>query len=121
MDFDATLKRAFAEAPEAVDDRFVVSVSKAVSRREKAIQLMAWVQVIGMAVAAMAAASGLFVLLTPDAVRAMTATMNGFVDARTALSAINASGAAMTMLVEAAVTLGAVAGGVVLYRSNQQN
>jgi len=121
MDFDASLKRAFAEAPEASDDGFVVSVSRAVSRREKVAQFMAWAQVIGLAVAAMATAAGLLVLLTPEVLRAFTATNQGFADARVALSAFNMTGVGLTTLVEAAVAAGAVAGGVMLYRTNQQN
>lgn len=50
-DFDALLKRSFAEASEPADDGFAVQIGHAVARREKAVQLRQTLQYCAFALA----------------------------------------------------------------------
>lgn len=59
-EFDALLKRSFAEAPEPVDDGFTVRISHAVDRHEKAALVRQVVWGVTMAVAGTAVAGGLY-------------------------------------------------------------
>lgn len=58
-DFNATLKRAFAEAPEPADDGFVVNVTHIVARKEKSVLWLLSLQGLGIAAAAAAIVYGL--------------------------------------------------------------
>lgn len=59
-DFDALLKRSFAEAHEPQDDGFSVNVAHAVARSEKALQLRTVFQNVGMAMGGAAALYGVY-------------------------------------------------------------
>lgn len=62
-EFDALLKRSFAEAHEPADDGFVAQVSARVAKREKLAQMRVGTQMLGVAIGLAAAAYGLFELL----------------------------------------------------------
>jgi hypothetical protein len=62
-EFNALLKRAFAEAPEPVDDGFTLRIGRAVARRESAIGARALIYAIGLGVAGVAVFVGLFPLI----------------------------------------------------------
>lgn len=59
-DFDALLKRSFAEAPEPADDGFTVQIGHAVARREKALQVRQTLQNCGFALAGLAVGYGVY-------------------------------------------------------------
>lgn len=127
-DFDALLKRSFAEAPEPADDGFSIAVSRSVARRESANQTRGYVVGLGWAAAGSALVYGAYValgLLGVDfvsvagdqigAVRASigeaTPSANGF-----AQSTVQSLSASMTYILLSAAAL---AGGAVAYRSAQ--
>jgi hypothetical protein len=59
-DFDALLKRSFAEAHEPQDDGFSVNVAHAVAHQERALQLRTIFQNAGMALGGAAALYGVY-------------------------------------------------------------
>ncbi len=121
MDFNAHLTRAFAEAPEPADEGFVLAVSGAVARKERMAELLAWAQVLGLAVAAMAVATGVFMMLQPMMPEVMASV--GLLFAQAHGAAMNAqlaatfSGAALTQIL---LVTAALVGGFAVLRSNQQ-
>jgi hypothetical protein len=62
-DFDALLKRSFAEAPEPVDDGFTVNVARGVERHENALKLRGAFQIAGVTIACGALAYGAYAVL----------------------------------------------------------
>lgn len=62
-EFNAVLKRAFAQAHEPADDGFSVRVGQAVARRESAAGVRTAIHAIGLGVAGVAVFYGLFPLL----------------------------------------------------------
>lgn len=62
-EFNAILKRAFAEAHETVDDGFSVRVGRAVARRESAISARTVMYAVGLGVAGVAVLAGLFPMI----------------------------------------------------------
>ena len=123
MDFNATLTRAFAEASEPADESFVLAVSGAVARKERMAGALAWAQVIGLAIGAMAVATGVFMIFQPmlpelmaSAGLSLAQAHGAVVNAQTAnLSSAGAAG--LTQLLFVVVAL---AGGAAVYRANQQ-
>lgn len=59
-DFDALLKRSFAEAHEPADDGFVVNVTTAVAHREASMKTRTYAQYCAMTVGLAAASWGLY-------------------------------------------------------------
>ncbi|GAM99720.1 hypothetical protein U91I_03375 [alpha proteobacterium U9-1i] len=119
-EFDALLKRSFAEAHEPADDGFTVAVTHRVAKREKAAQARFGMQMAGLGVGLAAVSYGLYALasvLGPEV--AATAglelarvhgAMSGgpsvsFTDVVQSLGA----GLSQVLLVTAAVAAGAVA------------
>ena len=123
-DLDAILKRSFAEAHEPADEAFVVHVGQAVDRKEKLATIQAWAQVIGLAIGAMAAFSGLFILAAPFLTDLATGIQTTWFSTQMAFSAVSPSSFVMSataiFMSQAFLALSAVAGGLVLYRSTQQ-
>ena len=123
MDFDATLKRAFAEAPEPADDHFVHAVSWRVAKREKAAAALAWGQVVGITVGAMAAAFCLLTMLVPMAPSLMASFGLELAQAHGSMvsaSSFNLSAVSAAGLTQMLIVFGAIAGGAALVRVNQQ-
>lgn len=123
-DLDAILKRGFAEAHEPGDDAFVVRVGQTVARKEKLAAIQAWAQVIGLAIGAIAAFSGVFILAAPFLTDLASGLQTTWFSTQMAFSAISPSSLVMSasaiFMSQAFLTLSAVAGGIVLYRSSQQ-
>lgn len=129
-DFDALLKRSFAEAAEPVDDGFTGKIEQAVTRRENALKLRNLAQTIGLAAAGVALVYGgatVYSAFGQEAVATAgleVARAHGALSASTpslgvaAQSVLQTLGAGMTqiMLMTAAV----LAGGAVMYRTTQE-
>ncbi len=129
-DFDALLKRSFAEAAEPVDDGFTVKIEQAVTRRENALKLRNLAQTIGLAAAGVAlvyggatvygafgqdavATAGLEVARVHGALSSSTPTFG--VAVQSVLQTLG-TGMSQIMLMTAAV----LAGGAVVYRTTQE-
>ena len=123
-DLDAILKRSFAEAHEPADEAFVVRVGDTVARREKLATIQAWAQVIGLAIGAIAACSGLFILAQPFLTELASGVQTTWFSTQMAFTAVSPSwfvtSATAIFLSQAFLALSAVAGGIVLYRSTHQ-
>lgn len=126
-DFDALLKRSFAEAPEPADDGFTVKVGHAVARRETALKTRAVLQGIGMAAAGAVALYGVYGLVSGFGQEVMATAGLEIARAHGALSSapsisgaaqgvMQSLGAGMTQIL---LTAAALAGGAVAYRSVQ--
>ncbi len=132
-EFDAVLKRAFAEAPEPADDAFVVNVSHAVSRRERFAQLRNAAQTAGMAAAGAAVLYGLYGFVSAFGQEFLASAGLELARAHGALSAAptvgDAAGQAQTALqsvsagimTQILLIMAALAGGAVAYRTIQQD
>jgi len=59
-DFDALLKRSFAEAHEPADDGFVVNVGHAVAKREAGLKVRGYMQLGAVTIGAAAVSWGLY-------------------------------------------------------------
>ena len=121
----ATLKRAFAEAHEPVDDAFVVAVAGRVAQRERMAVALSWLQVIGIAVGAMAAATGLFALVQPVFPQFLADAGLTFARTQGALATTEAPSFTLPVIGAATLTQGlmivaALVGGAAVVRSNQQ-
>lgn len=129
-DFDALLKRSFAEAPEPVDDGFTVNIAHAVARNENALKLRNLAQTVGLAVAGAAlvyggfafygafgqeavATAGIEVARAHGALSAAPSSFGGAVQ-----SALQSLGTGMTQIM--LMTAAALAGGAVVYRTTQE-
>ena len=121
-DFDALLKRSFAEAHEPADDGFSVNVVHAVARGERVAQVRNAVQTGAWAVAGAAVLYGFYgmaITFAPDILASV-----GFGVLR-AQSAINGPGADMVRafglaLPQILLGTGAIVGGLVAYRTSQE-
>lgn len=119
--FDATLKRAFAEAAEPVDDGFSSGVSLAVARGEKAFVNRTIVQGVLMSAAAVAVGYGLllfFQAIGPQIMASLgleLARAYGAVGSSAGFD-VNLMGLGLTQII---LVMSAVAGGAVLYRNSQ--
>jgi len=132
-EFDAVLKRGFAEAHEPMDDGFSVNVGRAVARHEKALQIRNHVQNIGMAIGGTAALWGVYSFagaIAPEFLASAgleIARVHGALsDAPVATGDVvgNAAGGLMASvgagLTQILLVMGALAGGAVAYRASQQ-
>jgi hypothetical protein len=121
-DFDALLKRSFAEAHEPADDGFSVQVGHAVARGERAARVRNALQNGAWAIAGGAVlfcAYGMLMNFAPGVLTSL-----GFGMSR-AHEALTGPGANMVQSLTAGMTqillvTGALAGGLVLYRSTQE-
>jgi hypothetical protein len=127
-DFDALLKRSFAEAPEPVDDGFTVRVGHAVARREAAVKVRNVVQSVGMAAAGAVALYAVYGLVSTFGQEVMATAGLEVARAHGALSsAPSISGAAQGvmqslsagMMTQLLLIAAALAGGAVAYRAVQ--
>jgi len=128
-DFDALLKRSFAEAPEPVDDGFTVKIGHAVARREAALKTRNLAQSIGLAAAGAAllyggvslyGAFGQEVLATAgvEVARAHGALSTAPTFGGAANAVLQSLGTGMTQII--LMTAAALAGGAVVYRTTQE-
>jgi hypothetical protein len=126
-DFDALLKRSFAEAHEPADDGFSVHVSHAVARREAALKARGAFQLAAVALACGALAYGAYAVMAALGQEVAASAGLEIARAHGALSnAPSISGAAQGLLQSLSagmtqillVTM-ALAGGAVAYRASQ--
>lgn len=135
-EFDAVLKRGFAEAHEPADDGFVVNVGHAVARHEKAVQFRNNVQSIGMAIGGAAALWGVYSFagaVAPEFLANLgleVARVHGALSGAPSVATVtgDAAGQAGGMLAslgagltQILLVMGALAGGAVAYRAVQQD
>lgn len=124
-DFDALLKRSFAEShDEPVDDGFSVAVSRAVAGSERAAKIRAWAQTGAMAIAGAAILYGFYGVLQQfapqllDQAGLQVARAHGVLtSAPTATDLLRSLGTALPQVL---LMLGALAGGAVAYRQMQE-
>ena len=127
-DFDALLKRSFAEAPEPADDGFVVNVGHAVAKREAGLKARGYMQYGAITIGAAAVSWGLytfagafgqeFMASAGLEVARMHAAVNAAPDAGAAAqNFIQSMGAGLTQIL---LVTAALAGGAVAYRSTQE-
>ena len=135
-DFDALLKRSFAEAHEPQDDGFSVNVARGVARSEKALQIRNAIQSTGMALGGAAALYGVYVFvgaygqeflamlgLEVARIHGSLSGVPSVVDA-TANAAGETQGLLQSLgagLTQVLLIAGALAGGTVAYRAVQQD
>lgn len=128
-DFDALLKRSFAEAPEPADDGFSVRIAETVAHREHALKVRQWVQTGAFALAAATVAYGAYSVAGALGPELQAAIGLQLAEAQTSLSAAPspaslvdsvaaAFGAGLTQILLATIAL---AGGAVAYRAVQQD
>jgi hypothetical protein len=124
-DFDALLKRSFAEASEPADDGFSAAITARVARAEKAAKVRNAVQTGGVIVALAAVAYGLSGLagsLVPELVASAgleLARAHGAVSG----SSVNAGGLVQALgagLSQVLLVAAALAGGAVAFRTAQE-
>jgi hypothetical protein len=132
-EFNALLKRSFAEAPEPVDDGFSLRIGRAVARRENAFGARALIYALGLGIAGVAVFMALFPMLWSLGLEALS---SGGLEVARANGAFNAEAPALTSAVSAqaqnwlqALSAGimsqmlliaaALAGGAVAYRASQ--
>jgi hypothetical protein len=122
-DFDALLKRSFAEAHEPVDDGFSVVVAGRVERREKAARFRNALQTGGITLGLAAAAYGLYgaaASVGPELLASAgleLARVHGAVSGGSTAGLTQALGAGLTQVL---LVLAAVAGGAVAFRTAQE-
>ena len=127
-DFDALLKRSFAEAHEPADDGFVVNVTHVVARREAGLKVRGYMQYGAITIGAAAVSWGLytfagafgqeFMASAGLEVARMHAAVNAAPDAGAAAqNFIQSMGAGLTQIL---LVTAALAGGAVAYRSTQE-
>lgn len=127
-DFDALLKRSFAEDHgEPADDGFVVNVTHRVARREADLKVRGYVQNGAMVVGAAAVSWGLYAFAGEFGQDIMAtaglevARMHGAISAAPSASSatqgfVQSMGAGLTQIL---LVMGALAGGAVAYRATQ--
>jgi len=127
-DFDALLKRSFAEAHEPADDGFVVNVTHVVAMREAGLKARGYMQYGAITIGAAAVSWGLytfagafgqeFMASAGLEVARMHAAVNAAPDAGAAAqNFIQSMGAGLTQIL---LVTAALAGGAVAYRSTQE-
>ena len=127
-EFNALLRRSFAEAPEPADDGFTVKVGHAVARRETALQARAVLQGLGMAAAGAAALYGVYGFAAGFGQELLATAGLEVARAHGALSsAPSLSGVTQTLMQSLSVgmtqillTAAALAGGAVAFRAVQE-
>lgn len=128
-DFDALLKRSFAEAHEPADDGFSVQVAHGVQRSEAAAKARNAMYSVGMAAAGAAIAYGVYTFVAAFGQEAMATAGLEVARAHGAISTapdvgaaaqgvLQSLGAGMTQIL---LITAALAGGAVAYRSTQQD
>ncbi|HYD88062.1 MAG TPA: hypothetical protein VEA80_11345 [Vitreimonas sp.] len=128
-DFDALLKRSFAEAAEPVDDGFTVKIEHAVARRESALKVRNLAQTVGMAAAGAAliyggyAFYGAFGQEVVASAGLEVARAHGALNSAPSLGdaaqgVLQSLGTGMTQIM--LMTAAALAGGAVVYRTTQE-
>ena len=127
-DFDALLKRSFAEAPEPVDDGFTVKIEHAVARRESALKVRNLAQSVGMAAAGAAVVYGGYALYGAFGQELLASAGLEIARAHGAISSAPSIGGAAQgvlgtlgagMIQIMLMTAAALAGGAVVYRQTQ--
>lgn len=127
-DFDALLKRSFAEAHEPADDGFVVNVTHAVAHREASLKARSYVQYGAITIAAAAVSWGLYAFAGAfgqefmasvglEVARAHAAVSTAPDAGAAAQGFIQSMGAGLTQIL---LVTAALAGGAVAYRSTQE-
>mgnify|MGYP000107537173 CR=1 FL=1 len=128
-DFDALLKRSFAEAPEPADDGFAVHIGHAVARREMALKARNLAQTIGLAAAGVALVYGglsfygvfgqeLLASAGVEVARAHGALSTAPTFGSATNAVLQSLGTGMTQII--LMTAAALAGGAVVYRTTQE-
>jgi hypothetical protein len=126
-DFDALLKRSFAEAHEPADDGFVVNVTHTVAKREAGLKARSYIQYGAITIGAAAVSWGLyafagafgqeFMASAGLEVARMHAAVSTAPDAGAAAqNFVQSMGAGLTQILLVTAVL---AGGAVAYRSTQ--
>ena len=126
-DFDALLKRSFAEAAEPSDDGFTVQIGAAVSRREKLAKWRSIAQTAAMAAAGVAVLYGGYALASVFGQPLLAGAGLELAQAHGALSGAPSVGAqAQTLaqslgagMTQTLLIVAALAGGAVAYRATQ--
>ncbi len=127
-DFDALLKRSFAEAHEPADDGFAVNVTHVVAMREAGLKARSYMQYGAIMIGSAAVSWGLytfagafgqeFMASAGLEVARMHAAVNSAPDAGAAAqNFIQSMGAGLTQIL---LVSAALAGGAVAYRSTQE-
>lgn len=122
-DFDALLKRSFAEAPEPADDGFSVHVSKAVAHTEAAAKVRRFAQDVGLATAGVAVLYGAYALMSAFGQQVLAEAGLGIARAHGALSGVGSGQSLASMsagMSQILLITAALAGGAVAYRSAQE-
>jgi hypothetical protein len=129
-DFDALLKRSFAEAHEPADDGFAVNVAHRVAKREAGLKARGAMQIGAVTIGAAAVSWGLYTFAGAfgqeflasaglEVARAHAALSTTAPDAEAAAQGILQSlGAGLTQIL---LVTAALAGGAVAYRATQQD
>jgi hypothetical protein len=126
-DFDALLKRSFAEAHEPSDEGFVVNVTHAVAKREAELKVRSYIQYGAITIGAAAVSWGLYAFagafgqdVAASAgleVARLHAAVSTAPDAGAAAQGfIRSMGAGLTQIL---LITGVLAGGAVAYRAAQ--
>jgi hypothetical protein len=127
-DFDALLKRSFAEAHEPADDGFVVNVGHAVAKREASLKVRGYMQLGAVTIGAAAVSWGLYAFagafgqefmasIGLEVARAHAAVSTAPDPGAAAQSFIQSMGAGLTQIL---LVTAALAGGAVAYRATQE-
>ena len=126
-DFDALLKRSFAEAHEPTDDGFVVNVGHAVAKREAGLKARGYIQLGAVTIGAAAVSWGLYAFagafgqeflasIGLEVARAHAAVSTAPDAGAAAQGFIQSMGAGLTQIL---LVTAALAGGAVAYRATQ--
>jgi hypothetical protein len=121
-DFDALLKRSFAEAHEPADDGFSVQVRHGVARSERAVRVRNAFQTGAWTIAGGAVLFGVYGIamnIAPDVLTSLGFGMSRAHEALTGPGA-NVMLAISAVLPQIMLATGAIAGGVVAYRATQE-
>lgn len=125
-DFNALLKRSFAEADEPADDGFTVAVTQTVARREASSVLRSRAYAVAMGVAGLAVFYGVYALASVLGPQVMATAGLEIAQAHGALaSGPSEAGQGVLQSMAAGLTpllfiTAALAGGAVAFRSVQQ-
>lgn len=126
-DFDALLKRSFAEAHEPADDGFAIAVGHAVAHKESAQKIRNVVYAVSMAVAGAAILYGGYGFVSAFGDEMLASVGLEAARAHGALSSAPSVGAAAQGMLQSIsaglsqmlLVFGALAGGAVAYRASQ--
>lgn len=122
-EFDALLKRSFAEAPEPADDGFSAHVSKVVAHNEATAKVRRFAHAVGLAAAGAAILYGAYALMSAFGQQFLAEAGLGIARAHGALSGVGSGQSLMSMgagMSQILLITAALAGGAVAYRSAQE-